>query len=176
MIETKATSLTTLLYGSGLPLYAILDGASVPELLDKLYEFGPKFECLYRGELAPDLAEVAPYLVVLEPRTQFAEWVIRSGWGQHWGVFVAASPDLAAMRHHFRRFLTVHTEEGQPLYFRYYDPRVLRIYLPTCNAEELETVFGPVHEYLLEGESPETLVRFRKSAGTLVTDEFPVSV
>jgi hypothetical protein len=30
------------------------------------------------------------------------------------------------------------------LLFRYYDPRVLRVYLPSCRPSELETVFGPV--------------------------------
>lgn len=54
------------------------------------------------------------------------------------------------LRRHFRRFLRVTDEQGQPLMFRYYDPRVLRVYLPTCTAEELALVFGPVSAYLIE--------------------------
>jgi len=46
------------------------------------------------------------------------------------------------MRQHFRRFITVHDESGKPLLFRYYDPRVLRTFLPTCNAKELAEIFG----------------------------------
>ena len=45
-------------------------------------------------------------------------------------------------------------------YFRYYDPRVLRVYLPTCNARELQTVFGPVLRYLVEDEKPTGLWTF----------------
>jgi len=149
-------------------VFAVLDGASVPDLLRKLYDTKPEHECLYRGELKPDLAEVAPYLARLEPRSEFAGWVIQQGWGNHWGVFAVSPADLPAMRHHFRRFLIVYDSEGKPLYFRYYDPRVLRTYLPTCNAEELAAVFGPVTSYLLEGEDSNTLLHFKLVSGALV--------
>ena len=141
--------------------YAVLDGASVEELLPKLYDLEPEFECLYRGELEPDMAEVAPYLVRLEPETEFADWVLEEGWGRHWGVFAVTDAGLRDAHRHFRSFLTVYDPGGKPLLFRYYDPRVLRVYLPTCNAGELRTLFGPVSCFLLEGEDPNTLLRFR---------------
>lgn len=141
--------------------YAVLDGASVEELLPKLYDLEPEFECLYRGELEPDMAEVAPYLVRLEPETEFADWVLEEGWGRHWGVFAVTDAGLRDAHKHFRGFLTVYDPDGKPLLFRYYDPRVLRVYLPTCNAGELRTLFGPVSCFLLEGEDPNTLLRFR---------------
>ena len=34
-------------------VFAVLDGASVPGLLDKLYGLSPNFCCLFRGELQP---------------------------------------------------------------------------------------------------------------------------
>ena len=43
--------------------------------------------CLYRGELQPDMAEVAPYLVKLDRDAPFTDWVLDRGWGNHWGVF-----------------------------------------------------------------------------------------
>jgi hypothetical protein len=152
-------------------VYAVLDGASVAELLPRLYELEPEHECLYRGELEPDLAEVAPYLVRLEPETEFADWVLDEGWGRHWGVFVVTDAPLREAHKHFRRFLTVYDPEGRQLLFRYYDPRVLRVYLPTCNAGELQEVFGPVSCYLLEGEDPNTLLRFRLDGETLRCEE-----
>jgi hypothetical protein len=148
-------------------VYAVLDGASVEELLPKLHELEPEYECLYRGELEPDMAEVAPYLVRLEPETEFAGWVVGEGWGRHWGVYAVTEADLRAAHKHFRSFLTVYDPAGKPLLFRYYDPRVLRVYLPTCNADELRAVFGPVSCYLLEGEDPNTLLRFRADGGAL---------
>jgi hypothetical protein len=44
--------------------------------------------------------------------------------------------------------------------FRYYDPRVLRVYLPTCQPNELRTVFGPIRSYLVEGEDGKSLIEF----------------
>jgi hypothetical protein len=32
--------------------------------------------------------------------------------------------------------------------------------LPTCNAQELKTVFGPVMSYLMEGENPKVSRKF----------------
>jgi hypothetical protein len=151
----------------GVNVFAVLDGASVPGLLEKLYTLSPNFCCLYRGELAPDMAEVAPYLVRLEPGLEFTSWVIGQGWGNHWGIFATGEADLQMMRRHFRSFLIVYDESGRPLRFRYYDPRVLRAYLPTCNAEELATIFGPVTGYLLEDAEPNIALRFRMAAGSV---------
>ena len=148
-------------------VYAVLDGASVPGLVPRLYDARPEFECLYRGELEPDIAEVAPYLVRLDPDEEFADWVVREDWGRHWGVFAASDEDLPGLCRHLRTLLTVYDPEGRPLLFRYYDPRVLRLYLPTCNQQELQTVFGPVVSYLLEDEDPKNLLRFQFMGGTL---------
>jgi len=47
--------------------------------------------------------------------------------------------------------LVVKDERGNRLVFRYYDPRVLRVYLPTCSPSELRTVFGPIECFWAEG-------------------------
>jgi hypothetical protein len=152
----------------GASVYAVLDGGSIPDLLDKLYgEQRPEFECLYTGEIKPDLAEVAPYLVRLEPKSEFTRWVMAEGWGKHWGVFVVAPVDFRAMRHHLRHFLIVHGADGKAFYFRFYDPRVLRTYLPSCNTGELAEFFGPVKTWAMEGENPATLLRFLITDGKL---------
>ena len=80
------------------------------------------------------------------------------------------------MRNHFRTFLMVYDTEFKPLYFRYYDPRVLRIYLPTCDAEGLATLFGPVVNYFLEDEDPKNALRFRMEGGALVREEMAIAI
>ena len=149
-------------------VYAILDGAAIPNLLPSLEANEAEYLCLYRGELDPELAATAPYLVVLKPKTALTKWVL-SGFGQHWGIFAVTSSNRRDMRKHFRKFLMVYDLDGKPLYFRYYDPRVLRIYLPTCNSEETQMVFGPVMAYFLEGEEDTSLLRF------VATNEKPLS-
>ena len=146
-------------------VFALLDGASIDGLIDRLWGDLPEFECLYRGALEPDMAEVAPYLARLEPEADFTRWVLEKGWGNHWGIFAVSQADLRTLRRHLRTFTMVHDPDGKLLYFRYYDPRVLRVYLPTCNDQELKTVFGPIRYFLLEDEDPDVLLRFSRIEG-----------
>jgi len=148
--------------------FCVLDGASIPELLNWLSTSELDYECLYRGELEPDIAEVAPYLIRLGKDSKFTSWVLEKGWGNHWGIFALSHEDLRALRRHFRTFLVVHDSNAKPLYFRYYDPRVLRAYLPTCNAAELAAIFGPVDRYVLEDDKPDTILSFRNNSGVLL--------
>jgi hypothetical protein len=155
-------------------VFALVDGASVEGLLDRLYEDRPEYFCLWRGELAPDMAEVAPYLVELGPESAFTQWVLEKGWGNHWGIFAVSHDYLRALRQHFRRFTMVYDPDGKPLYFRFYDPRVLRVFLPTCTAEEIEEFFGPVLFYALEDEDDGRMLRFWKKPEGLKREEFDV--
>lgn len=141
-------------------VFAILDGARDERIYPRVTESALEHCCLYRGELEPDLAAAAPYLVQLDPDAPFTTWLIAQGWGDSWGVFAKAPATLPELRRHFRRFLMVYDPDGKPLYFRYYDPRVLRVYLPTCNAGELQIVFGPVSRYVSESEEPAALLEF----------------
>lgn len=131
-------------------VYAILDGASVSGLLNKLYAAKEEWACLYRGQLEPDLAEVAPYLVKLREASEFTQWLLEKGWGKHWGIFVVTPVGLEALRRHLRQFLRVKDFTGKTLYFRYYDPRVLEVYLPTCRRDEIKILYGPVLRYIAE--------------------------
>jgi len=149
-------------------VFAVLDGASIGrDLVVNLYEREVEFFCLFAGELEPDMAEVAPYVAQLEPESEFTQWVLGKGWGKHWGVFAAASEDIYQMRGHFRGLVDVYDEDGKPLIFRFYDPRVLRAFLPTCNAQELQEVFGPVAAYSMEAEDPAVLLSFATEGGDL---------
>ena len=151
-------------------VYAILDGASVPELPQTLERFEVESECLFRGDLEPGLALVAPYLVRLPPDAPFTEWLLQEGWGQHWGVFAISKADPRDLRMHLRTFLKVYGPDLTPLYFRYYDPRVLRTYLPTCNEQELQTVFGPVLRYIVEDEDHTALLKFWSEEGRIKSE------
>jgi hypothetical protein len=150
--------------------FAVLDGASIPELLEKIHVLEPKCECLYMGDLEPDMAEVAPYLVQLEPDSDFASWVVGTGWGKHFGIFAQTPADFRTLRQHFRRSLVVYNSDGRPLMFRYYDPRVLRGHLPNCKPDELKALFGPVVTYVVEDEDPKVALRFSVESDSLKSE------
>lgn len=141
-------------------VYAVLDGASVPGLLERLAAGPEEHACLYQGQVGQDLLERAPWLVKLRGDGPLLPWILSEGWGHSWGVFCVTAAAFEPLRRHFRGFLRVRGPAGQVLYFRYYDPRVLRVYLPTCRGVELGTVYGPIDRYACEGEDAGTLVEF----------------
>jgi hypothetical protein len=147
-------------------LYCVLDGASVPELPKRLFEFGAPHECLMAGDLAPDMMYVAPYLVYLSGEDALSTWVFENAPGKNWGVYLHTRSSITEMRRHLGALLTVYSEDGDPMLFRYYDPRVLRRFLPTCNAGELMTFFGKVEAFFADSEGP-GLIRFGLDSGKL---------
>lgn len=152
--------LNTYLFRQNYYTYAVLDGASVPDLPVKLHEMKALNICLYRGELAPDIVYVAPYLVHLIPGTDFTNWLLAECWGKHWGIFAQTRLSITGMRKHFRSLLIAYDETGKPLLFRYYDPRVFLTYLPTCTNQEAETFFGTINYYFAEAADEAQLRRF----------------
>jgi hypothetical protein len=143
----------------------------VDGLLEKLKDDQPQHACLFSGERGEVLASVAPYLVRLEEQTPFTDWVLEQGWGKHWGIFVLSNAELPDMQMHFGRLVIVHDPAGQPMYFRFYDPRVMATYLPTCTPQELAEVFGPVVSFVMEGEEPSVRLRFQFDGAKLIRRE-----
>ncbi|MBL9193443.1 MAG: DUF4123 domain-containing protein [Opitutaceae bacterium] len=143
-----------------LSTYAVLDAANIPDLLTRLAGSGHEYACLYRGELNLDLRITAPYLVKLRSDGDLCKWLSTEGWGKNWGIYVLTELGLEALRRHLRGFLRVRDPRGKVLYFRYYDPRVLRVYLPTCASTEIRTVFGSIQSYVCEGEEPFEALEF----------------
>jgi hypothetical protein len=151
-----------------LSVWAILDCARHPRIYRALLESRLEFRCLYSGKLPRALEMVAPHLVELFPNNRLTATWLDEGWGQAWGVFLKID-DPANLRHHLRKFLKVQDEGGRRLLFRYYDPRVLRAYLPTCHADELGAVFGTVESFVVEGEVPGVALEYRLRAQYLHT-------
>ena len=158
--------------GSGsdprLKLYAILDAARDSRIHAGLTGSGLEALSLFRGDKAIELADVAPYLVSFYREDSLLDWLLTYGWGNSWGIIVESAAGFKELARHFQAFVMVYDSKGSPLYFRYYDPRVFRIYMPTCNESELKTVFGPVNSFYLEAEDPEYLIHYAFADGKLV--------
>lgn len=140
--------------------FAVLDGAGIPDLLEHLNVYQPDHVCLLRGQIPADLAQAAPYLVRLTAPSSFTSWLLSKGWTKPWGIFLQSHADIHNLRTHFRRLLIAQGPDGQPYYFRFYDPRVLGIFLSTCNAAERREIFGPVTAYIIHCDHSGTCLRF----------------
>lgn len=132
--------------------------------------------CLYDGRIPKNLTEAAPHLVRLSASAAYTRWFLEEGWGNHWGLFFQSQANLMTLRDHFRRLLLVKDEAGRILSFRFYDPRVMRAYLPTCESNELRMVFGPVARFFVETENGSELFLFELEQGKLKTLRVPVNI
>jgi pSer/pThr/pTyr-binding forkhead associated (FHA) protein len=158
--STPQEKLVAMLRGEFQPLYALLDAACEPSVLKVLFESKEQYQSLFEGSQGAQLAHFAPYLVRLPSNSPLIGTLVQQGWGKNWGIYLTCPEPLEALRRHFRHFLMVKLPDRKQVYFRFYDPRVLRLFLPTCTAEEISLIFGPVKYYLMEDENPDLLLRF----------------
>jgi hypothetical protein len=174
MPDTTVLRVLDALWPPGLPartaVFAIVDGARDERIYAAVRGTLLFKDCLYSGDLPPQLQATAPYLIQLEREDRFTRFLIEKGWGHSWATFLRTETGIKQLRRHLREFLRVRDQAGRRLIFRYYDPRVLRVYLPTCWPAELNTFFGPVSAFLTEGERLGEVLEFRNERGTLATD------
>jgi hypothetical protein len=100
---------------------------------------------LFAEPLTPRLRAAAPYLVHLAAGSAQSREMLSRG-RDHWGILIAAPAHVSTqqLRLHFKKMLWVQDQHAQSLYFRFYDPRVLGIYLSSCSGDERQAFFGPV--------------------------------
>lgn len=116
-------------------------------------KLNPEHTCLFEGDSEKFLGVVAPWLFDFDSNSDFANWIANNAERNDWGIFLRSSAEPIKVYRHLRKFLIVTTEEGRELYFRFYDPRVLRVFLPTCDRDQLKEFFGPIEAFIAEDEN-----------------------
>ena len=144
------------------PLFTILDSARDIKILALLMQSKEEHQSLYEGVEGAKLAQVAPYLVRLTKDSLLLGSLVLEGWGNSWGVFLTCDREFQDVRRHLRHFLEVQLPDGKQVYFRYYDPRVLRVFLPTCNPDETNRFFGPIQVLSRRGRETRGLAALRQ--------------
>lgn len=138
-------------------LFAVIDGAQAIELAYYARMLGHRVFTLFEGEMAEHVAHAGPCLVELgeEDCTAFLQrWVEQIG--RNAGILVSSPATLDDLFRHLRDIFVVTDEEHQEYFFRYYDPRVLRSFLPTCSESELREFFGVVSLWVMETDGAPT--------------------
>ncbi|UQA62013.1 DUF4123 domain-containing protein [Polyangium aurulentum] len=140
-------------------LYGVFDAARDDRVLVLLREAIEEHRSLYEGTQGYALAEVAPYLVRFSPNSRLLRALVEEGWGESWGVYLVGDEPPKAVRRHLRRFLMVEEEDtGERLYFRWYDPRVIRDFMPLATVRQKSELYGNLSAWICEGPDGE-LVR-----------------
>lgn len=139
-------------------LFAVLDAADAPAVPVKMDDPEIGGLALYMSNRNPELRLVAPYLVRADESVM--GWIHDELWQDPWGILIEADVEQQLLRKHLRRFLLVEAPDGKTLYFRFYDPRVLRTFLSSSTDDELLDFFGPVQAFIARGTTPDEFTRF----------------
>lgn len=159
MVARLAAQLAT----GALTPFALVDGARDRGIRRRLAAFGFSFQSLYDGAGGEELAPFGPYLVQLPKDPYILHGWLRDCWGNSHGIHLASDADLPHLRTHFRKFLIVQLD-ARKAYFRFYDPRVLRVFLPQCTFAEWIQFFGPIDSFFVESHDGSELLKFRRDA------------
>lgn len=133
-------------------LFAVLDAARSDRIIGLLKTSVDDYVSLWDGLKSETQADGAPYLVSLRPHGRLLPRLLGQGWGKSFGVYFTSGASLAEVRAHLRRLLIVTREaDNVPMYFRFYDPRVLRSFLPIATRRQKDMIFGPIRRFFAEG-------------------------
>ncbi|MFK7944429.1 MAG: DUF4123 domain-containing protein [Paracoccaceae bacterium] len=148
--------------------YAIVDGAQTEGLPQRLLEMGARHECLFVGQLEPEVREVAPHLVSLNEDTGMLEHLLEGGWMKGWAIYLRSPLGMLDLRKHLRTLSLAELPDGEVVFFRYYDPLALRAVVPTMDEVQRRAFFGrdAVEHIFCEGDDPEEILRFPASMPT----------
>ena len=130
---------------SGARVHAVVDGLVVPGMAARLADADVAgWDCLQRGALSAEASERAAYIFELRPDSSFTDWLLTVAPTVHprWGVLMVSNQPMLAMRHHCRDLCSVATADGERRQWRWYDPDLLDLLLPTMSASQLDELFG----------------------------------
>jgi hypothetical protein len=147
----------------GLPLpYLLIDCAGLDGGQAELpREAFSALECLFSGDLAEELADVGGYLAQVRSWAMPVAEVVDDLMRRQLAVLLvppaeaddldavssgaaAPVPGFTQLHRHLRKFNVVYSPEGQPLFWRYYDPRALPGVTAAFGDTQRKAFLGPL--------------------------------
>jgi hypothetical protein len=159
----RADRLEALLFSQGPSnqTFALVDAARDSGVLQLLDKSDVPYACLYKGQAAATYRAYAPYLLQLDRKSQTLERLLLNAWGSGVCYFFGSTHPPEAVHTHLRKFLFVELPDQRRAYFRFYDPRVMRAYLPTCTGQELDNLLRDLIDWIvLEDASPDVALHY----------------
>ena len=151
-------------------LYAVVDLADDPELLEALNESGEAF-CAIDETAEPDaLGETAPFVVELSPGTALLDAVIEAAWGEGRAVFLTSDAPFHEVYGHLVG-LAERDDEGEFVGPPFWEPAALAELLTEYAGDGARDFFGPVRAFHGEdGDGGETMSRWTLGDGGLARE------
>lgn len=124
-------------------LYMLIDAAHDCRILPALENSKHARCCLFNEEqVSRAVKNVSPFLIKIKSIDDFMMWCLQEGLHRHWMIFFT-SPEVhvSELKLHFKRFSLAYSPDGRRYFFRYYDPRVLPVFLASSDLRERTDFF-----------------------------------
>ncbi|ATG48278.1 hypothetical protein CEW89_12305 [Celeribacter ethanolicus] len=123
----------------GSPAWLVLDGVNCPDLSHFL---GRTANCCFYRETGQKQPIHAPWMISIDDKiSEMASFLPND---THWGFIFTSHWPIRDLRAHFRRYTMLKTPQNEaPVYFRFYDPRVLFDLSHALEAEKLRMFMRP---------------------------------
>ncbi len=147
------------LRAEGAPLFALVDVARDPELLEMLNESGEEFSALDETADPGALGEAAPFLVAFSRGSLFLGQMLEGAWGNDQAVFFTSDAPFRDVYAHCLGLI----EQDEARAFvgpRLWLPEVLGERLAGVEGDEARALFGPVKTFLIESDDEGVMLRW----------------
>ncbi len=156
--------------------YALLDPIRIGSDFNQAYHLAIEGIALKTSIEPEKFQAITPHLFPCEIGSQLYNWLINDGKGDSWGIFIKTNLALDALAEQLQKLLIVTMQDdGRQVYFRFYDPRVLRTMLSTSDPVQLKEIFGQVDVFYCEDKDEEYQLHFSFDGQQLITERIPVS-
>lgn len=158
-----------------LPLYAIVDVAKNPELLELINESGEQFCAFDETQDPDDLGPTAPFLLKLTPSTQSFAALIDMVWGNGQAIFLASRAEFMDLYAHLVAQVDW-SDDGSLAHPGWWEPRELADLLGQTRGEHLAEFYGPIDAILAEGADRRAMKRYTRAGDEVAVEEISLAV
>jgi hypothetical protein len=140
--------------------------------LIRLQQTYPVNVSLFKGTRDEVLFDVAPHIFLVDDK-------IKEKLGNDEDIslkqilIVESDQPLKVLHDHFKEFIYQKVNK-RISYFRFWDPRVLKKFLPSCSDLQLKLFFAPIRRFLLEDEIAGFYLFFERQQNKLNSGKIPV--
>lgn len=141
------------------PLFALVELADDPELLELLNESGEMFCALDESVEVDALGDAAPCLVAFSRGSPLLGALMEHTWGNGQAVFFTSDAPFSDVYAHWLSRVE-YDDEGAVMGAHFWVPEVLGELLAGLTGDDVGSFFGPVRAFLAEGDDEATMLRW----------------
>lgn len=156
----------------GLTWFALLDASALVDGRAGLRRSGfANMRCLFDGDLEIECWDAAPYLAQLpdaESMPDNLQESLNNLASQDAVILVGTNGgvDLSELRRHFKKFNLVYLPDGEPVFFRYFDPRVFLAAWPHLHMQQKSEFLREINLLLVPDAKGGQLVSIRPTTSS----------